>query len=67
MWTIQMESLYGKPCISQLWNHIRHGTWSAIILQNEPDAEIQLKSMLTKLLTHDSKIIGSILTKYILL
>lgn len=34
-------------------------------MSHEPDTEIQLKSMLTKLLTLDSKIIGSILTKYI--
>ncbi len=34
-------------------------------MSHEPDTEIQLKSMLTKLLTLDSKIIGSILTKHI--
>lgn len=32
-------------------------------ISHEPDTEIQLKSMLTKLLTLDNQIIGSILTK----
>lgn len=34
-------------------------------MSHVPDTESQLKSMLTKLLTRDGKIIGSILSKYV--